>query len=262
MRGICITLFALMSAGCTTSGYQRFYQPYCDVSQLKDVEFLAEGAEPYVWQVNIKEVGDAVKLLRARGYESVGYSLFNGGYENIANAKKQAKRLKALAVIVGAEYTDTQTSTVPLSIPTSQTTYGSGTVSMGSVHGNYSGSSTTYGSTIVPITTNQRRYDQGAVYFVKDKRKYRFGLQFVNLNSEQRKVLGRNTGAVVDVVIENSPAFYSNVLEGDVIIAVDGVPVRSVEEASTAMRDVPESVKSSTLRIIRSGVEKDIEVKL
>jgi len=261
MRAKSLLAITFVLAGCATSGYQQFYQSYGDVSQLKDVEFLPEGGEPEVWQVNVQDVNAAVKALRAKDYVPIGYSSFNGGYEDISKAKAQAKRLKAVAIIVGSQYTNTQTSTVPLSMPTTQTTYGSGTVSAGGVYGNYSGSSTTYGSTVVPITTHQARYDQGAVYFVKGKRKYRFGLQFTDLKPEQRQVLGRNTGVVVDVVVEKTPAFYANILEGDVVIAVDGAPVRSTEEASAAMGNVPESAKSSVLTILRAGEEKAIEVK-
>ena len=261
MKLIAIALLSFLLAGCATSGYQQFYQSYGDVTPAEEVEFLPEGGEPELYQVNVKEVDMAVKTLRARDYVPIGHSSFNGDYEDVANAKAQAKRLKAVAVIVGAEYTNTQMSTVPLSMPTTQTTYGSGMVSAGSTYGTYSGSSTTYGSTIVPVTMQQHRYDQSAVYFVKGHRKYRFGLQFSDLKPEQRQALGRNTGAVVDVVVEKTPAFYANLLEGDIIIAVDGAVVRSEEEASKAMDNVPQQAASSILTVIRAGAEQKIEVK-
>jgi hypothetical protein len=263
MKPIITVLLSFFLAGCATSGYRQFYQSYGGVTQLKDIDitFLPEGGEPELYQVNTKEVDAAVRRLRSKGYLPIGYSSFNGAYEDIANAKAQAKRLKAFAVIVGVEYTDTQTSTIPLSMPTSQTTYGSGMVSAGGAHGTYSGSSTTYGSTIVPVTTQQRRYDQNAVFLAKDNRKARFGLCCSDLESKQRQALGRNTGSVVDVVIEKTPAFYANIIEGDVIIAIDGVPVRSAAEGYAAMNNVPKQATSSTLTIIRGGKELSIEVQ-
>lgn len=261
MKAISIALLSFAVAGCATNPYQQFYQSNGDITQLKDVEFLPEGHEPELYQVDFKEVDATIKALHTRGYVSIGYSSFNGGYEDVSSAKSQAKRLKAVIVIVGANYTDTQTSTVPLYLPTTQNTYDSGTVSAGGTYGTYSGSSTTYGSTVVPITRQERRYDQGARYFVKGTRKYRFGFEYSDLGPDQRQAFGRNTGAVVQIVIEKTPVFYANVLEGDVIIAVDGIEIRGQDEADKVMGQVSPDAKSSILTILRAGVERKIEVK-
>ena len=261
MKGIVVALTALAMAGCATSGYQKFYQSYGDVSQLQDVTFLSEGEEPIVYQVDIQEMASSVKSLRARDYVAIGSSSFNGVYEDISRAKAHAKKLKAVVVIVGAAYTETQTSTVPISMPSTQTTYGSGSVYAGGMYGTYTGSSTTYGSTVVPVTVHHRRYDQGAVYFVKGHRKYRFGIQLADLTPQHRQALGRNTGALIDVVVEKTPAFYANVMEGDVIIAIDGREIRDPAEAISVMASIPEDVESSVLKVIRGGVEIDVDVK-
>ena len=75
----------------------------------------------------------------------------------------------------------------------------------------------------VPIIRQLRRYDHVAIYFVRRIGKPRFGFEYSDLEPDQRQALGRNTGAVVLIVIEKTPAFYANVVEGDVIIAVDGI---------------------------------------
>ena len=261
MTKIAALLMLLALCGCATSGYKKFYRPDCDISQLKDVEFLAENEEPHVVQVDPREVKTAIKSFLAKGYQRIGYSDFNGGYEDLSNVKAQAKRLKAVAALVWWKYTDTQTATVPLYMPTSQTTYETGTITAGNTYGTYNGSSTTYGSTVVPVTTQQRRFDQSAVFFVKSTWKYRFGVQVADLTPDMRTSLGRNTGAVVDTVIEKTPAFYANILEGDVIVAVDENAVRDKEEATKAMLSVPPQAKSSVLTILRKGAEMKIEVK-
>jgi len=71
----------------------------------------------------------------------------------------------------------------------------------------------------------------------------------------------RNIGTFVDIVFEDSAAFYSNILPGDIIISVDGTPVRNTKHAQELMAQVPASATSSKLVILRKGHEKTIEVK-
>lgn len=261
--GIAIAgVLAVSVSGCVSNGYKNFYKSYGDIPPQLEAEFLANGAEPDIWQVNYSDIDSAVRVLRAKNYVPIGYSSFNGPYQDIANAKEEGKRLRAVAIIVGSSYTSTQTSTMPFIMPTTQTTYGSGTVSSGGIYGSYSGSSTTYGSAVVPIVSQQNHYNQGAVYFAKSNRKFRIGLEFFDIRPDQQKALGRNTGAVVEVVFEKTPAFYANVLIEDLIIAVDGVPVRNAEEVSLAFSKVPVSTKSLILTVIRNGQEKTIELNL
>ena len=113
----------------------------------------------------------------------------------------------------------------------------------------------------VPIIRQLRRYDHVAIYFVRRIGKPRFGFEYSDLEPDQRQALGRNTGAVVLIVIEKTPAFYANVVEGDVIIAVDGIEVRGKDEAGKVLGQVSPDAKSSTLTVLRAGVEREIEVK-
>ena len=75
-----------------------------------------------------------------------------------------------------------------------------------------------------------------------------------------RTELERNTGALIDIVIEDTPAFYSNVMAGDVLVSIDGQPVKNGQHAGELMDAVPESQPSSSFLVIRKGEEKSIKV--
>lgn len=273
MRLSIILLVAVFLSGCATSGYKQFYNPYVDAKTQPEVQLLAKGQAPQIFGTD--NFDRDILILRSKNYIPIGYSSFNGGYEDTKNAAEQAKQIGATLVLVSSQYTNTQTTTSTLFLPDNKTTYHSGTASgntsynsayggyLGSSNTNatYSGTSTTYGTKAVPITSHQRRYDQNAVYFVRSTKKYKFGVQFNDLTPDQRAQFERNTGVLINVVIEDSPAFYSNVLAGDVLIAVDGHLVKNAQHAMKLMGGVSPDKKSSELTVIRNGTEKEIEVQ-
>lgn len=244
--------------GCATNGYNKFYSPVVDARTLSDVEILQEEQEPKIFGTD--DFNRDISILRAKGYIVVGESSFNGGLESVSHASDQAKEVGATVVLVKSEYTNTQTINSALFVPNNQTTYYSGSVYGGGKLGGYSGMSTTYDTTVIPYTSYQRRYDQNAIYFVKSNKKYKFGLIIDDLSPELRNRLERNTGALISIVVENTPAFYANVIPGDVLIAVDGVEVRNAENASYILGQV-NSTTSSTLTIIRNMQERKILVQ-
>lgn len=272
MNRIILLAILFMLTGCAASGYQQFYNPYVEVSVLPEPEVIQEGQEPEVYGTDNFERD--IRALRAKKYVALGYSSFNGGYEDTKDAQAQAKKVGATIVLVNSEYTNTQTTTSTLFLPDNRTTYHSGSANAYSTYNNgyggygnvntnatYSGTSTTYGTKAVPITSHQRRYDQTAVYLIKINPKMKFGVFLQDLTPEMRSQYERNTGSFVDLVFENSAAFYSNILPGDIIISVDGSAVRNTEHAQELMAKVPSSATSSKLGIIRNGKEKTIEVK-
>lgn len=272
MKFIHICIISLSLVGCAQSGYKTFYKPYVDTKTLTDVELLAEGQEPKVFGTDDFEKD--TKILRSKQYFPIGFSSFNGGYEGEGSAIAQAKRVGATIVLVNSKFTNTQTTTSTLFLPDNKTTYHSGSAygntSYNSAYGgylgssatnaNYSGTSTTYGTKAVPITNQQQRYDQTALFFIKNTKKLKFGVFLKELTPDQRTVLERNTGVLIDVVVENSPAFISNVLAGDILIKIDNNLVINGESASKLMSNVNPNAKSSTLTIIRNKKEKIINI--
>jgi serine protease Do len=273
MKIIVLSLVILFLTGCAQSGYKKFYNPYVDAKTLPDIELLTQGQEPKVFGTD--NFDRDILTLRAKLYIPIGYSSFNGSYEDTKNASAQAKRIGATIVLVNSKYTNTQTTTSTLFLPDNKTTYHSGNASANTTYNNsnggylgnsnanaaYSGTSTTYGTKAVPITSHQRRYDQNAVYLVKSTRKPKFGISFNDLNPAQRTDLERNTGVFIIVVIEDSPAFFANVIAGDVLIAVDGHQVINTKQAKRLMGSVSSASSSSELTIIRKGKERTIHVQ-
>ena len=88
-----------------------------------------------------------------------------------------------------------------------------------------------------------------------------FGVRLNDLTDAQRQRLERNTGAVVIIVYDNTPAFYANILVGDVIIAVNGKPVGTASDAVGKLRAVAQSGKPATVTVIRRGAQKTITVR-
>jgi S1-C subfamily serine protease len=189
-------------------------------------------------------------------------SSFNGESESEQAVANQAKSVGAVLVLVNSKFTDSRVVTTPLFLPDNQTTYYSGYVNGTYGSANYSGSSTTYGTTVVPITSAQQRYDQTAVYFVKITKKPKFGLNLEDLPPELRARYERNTGALITIVMEESPAFVANIIPGDILIEFNGTPVINAEQAFNLMRTYSPKLDKCLFKIIRNGTEKSIELQL
>jgi len=62
--------------------------------------------------------------------------------------------------------------------------------------------------------------------------------------------------------MEDSPAFYANILPGDVLIEVDGVRVLNVKHALALMENSAPQNGESQLKVLRNSSEKNIKVQL
>ena len=259
MRQIAAAAACIVLTACA-SGYQQYYKPYVDARTLPDVQLLGEGEKPKIFS-SIDMQRD-VKIAMSKGFRTIGASSFNGQIGSEEELVNQAKLVGAVLVLVNSKFTESRTITTPLFLPNNQTTYSSGSVYGTYGSANYSGSSTTYGTTVVPITSHQQRYDQTAVYFVKSTKKPKFGLNMVDLPPELRSKYERNTGAMIDVVIEESPAFAANILPGDILIEFNGAAVINAKHAFDLMQIVSPKDSKWILKVIRNGTEKSIELQL
>lgn len=194
----------------------------------------------------------------------VGHSIFNSGRpETEEPAITQAREVGAdLVLILNPRYTGSVTSAVPITTPTSTTSYSTGSATAygtrGPVTAFGSGTTTTYGSTTnyVPITVN--RMDYGAVYFIK--RRFGLGVSVRDLNDTERQELQTNRGVAVRLVVNDTPAFNADVLTGDVITAIDGVAVQNSLAFTEMLRD--RGVRLVSLSIVRRSqrIEKSIQI--
>lgn len=249
-------LVASILSACASNGYKDFYTQYFDVTNESRAIPLKEGEEPTVYKTD--NMRRDIKKIRAKNYAVVGFSSFNGEYDG--GYVDQAKRVGATVILIKEKYTETLSSTGTLLIPTSSTTQSSGTGTIGTTNMIYNGTSTTTGLGAIPYTKHQRRYDQEAFFFVKSNVKPRFGIMNIDLTPEIKKRLSRNTGLLVDFVYDDTPAFYAEVLEGDVITHVDGVKALNSKHGAKLLRGIDKRAKSSVISIIRGTEIMDITV--
>lgn len=217
---------AALLTGCA-SGYSQFYQAVDGATPEAIAETRAAPAPAIPKLDRSADTPENIANAYARsGYVVIGYSSFNGAAgESEEGALAQGAKVGAdLVVVVSPQYTNTVSSTIPLTLPTSQTSYTSGSATAygpgGPVTAYGSATTTTYGSTTTYIPTSTDRFDYGAIYLVK--RTYVFGANWRDLNDSERQKLQSNKGVYVLGVVNDSPAFNSDVLVGDIILSIDG----------------------------------------
>ena len=273
MKYIYLIVLTVLITGCASSGYNTFYKPYMVAKTTPNMEVLKEGQEPKIFGSD--DFKRDVDVLASKRYKVLGVASFNGSYEGEDKVMAQAKRVGATVVLVKAEYTNTLTTNSTLFLPDNKTTYhsgsGSANTSYNSAYGGYlgssttnathSGTSTTYGTKAVPVTSHQRRYNQEAIFLAKSNKKVRYGIGMKNLTPELSMEHERNAGALVTGIMEDSPAFYANVLKGDILITIDDTSVINAKQAVELMKNTDPNATSSVLTVIRKGKEKNITIK-
>jgi len=75
-----------------------------------------------------------------------------------------------------------------------------------------------------------------------------------------RRELQRNTGALVIGLEQNGPAFLANILAGDVIVGLAGLPVRTPADLERVLGSI--QAKTAVVEVLRSGSSLEIEVEL
>lgn len=259
MRKVLLIAAVVILTGCA-NGFQQYYKAHPEADTRTDVVRLADGATPVIQRSD--DMRRDVDIALSRGYVIVGQSSLNGSAQSDAMLITQAKAVRATLVLLTSNFTETRSITTPLFLPNNQTTYSTGRVNGAFGGANYNSSSTTYGTTVVPITTQQQRYDQNAVYFVKSTRTYRVGVMFDNLTPELRTRYERNTGALVRVVMEGTPAFTANLLPGDVVTEINGATVIDIKQFTEQLRVASATEGTFTLKLLRNGAERTVTVAL
>lgn len=216
----------LLLSGCA-SGYAEFYTPNPGVSTSKIGVVTSSGATPIVIASTGNHETDSLSLY-TQGLGLLGSSDFNGANEGAAGAVAQAKKIGATHVVMSAQYASTVSGAVPMTVPQTYTSHTTGTATTygpgGVASGNYSGTTTTYGSQTTLIPYSVDRYDQSAGYFAPLERKG-YGILHRPLTELQARELGSNKGLNIAAVRRGSPAFMADILPGDFILSANGQPV-------------------------------------
>jgi len=262
-------LFAIAASialSACASGYAEFYKPVAGATPERIASMrAAPPGEPIVDRVSPPaDTGALVDAYAKRGYVLIGTSSFNSGsQESESGAIEQARKVGAdLVVILNPRYTGSTTTAMPMTTPTTTTSYSTGTATAygagGTVTAYGSGTTTTYGTktTYIPLTVH--RSDYGAGYFIKQ----RWGLGVIgrDLNDAERQELQSNKGYVVRIVVDGTPAFMADILPGDIITAVNGESLAGQEDAFRVVRE--RAGQKVRVSIVRRGqkLEKDVQL--
>jgi len=255
----------LVLAGCA-SGYKQFYQPASGAT-LEAITARRPSPPPAIPIVERSRLGDTQTILDAyarRGYVMIGHAMFNSGRpESEDSAVRQAQEVGAdLVLILNPKYTGSVTSTIPITTPTSTTSYSTGSATAygpgGAVTAYGTGTTTTYGSTTNYVPFTVHRSDYGAVFFVKQR--FGLGLFTRDLTDAERREFQSNKGAAVRSVVDGTPAFDADILVGDVITTVDGVVVSNAKTFNELLRE--RAGKRVSILIVRRGqyIEKSVQL--
>lgn len=258
-------ILTLTMTGCA-SGYNKFYKPALGINP-ETIAARRASPPPEFPLVERAQPGNLETILAAytkRSYYMIGNSSFNSGRSESEDAAvQQARDVGAdLVLILSPKYTGSVTTSIPITTPTSTTSYSSGTATAygpgGSVTAYGTGTTTTYGSNTeyIPVTTH--RSDYGAAFFVKLRSA--LGVQVRDLSDSERQEMQTNKGVVVKLLIDESPAYNSDILVGDIITALDGTPVIN---ASTFTKQLLERKgRITVISLIRQGkpLEKSVQL--
>lgn len=260
-----IPFLIIVLFGSCANPYAQFYTDLLygkSPTEIPTIVITKEGPRIYRGADNAEQ---DVRALRENGYTLIGYSAYNGTTSDTTQLKAHAQKVGAAIVVTYSSYTHTVSGTVPYTVknpPETSTTSHSGGIYGSGGYATYSGSSTTTssgGTTTYNIPYSHRRYDFVATYWIKLK-PLPFGAVFTDLTPEVRSQLERNRGAIIDIVVKNSPAFDADFLPGDIIIAIDNVEIRDWQAAVNMFTS--KAGQTVHIRFIRRGKERSVKVQL
>ena len=237
--------FTLFLTAC--SGYKEFYKQ-AQGATPEAVAAMRVAPPPATPIVERAQPGDSTMMIldayAKRGYIMIGSSMFKTGHpESEDSAVRQAQDIGAdLVLILNPRYAGTVTYDIPITTLTRAPKDSSRALD----------DITSY----VPATIALSDY--GAVYFVKQR--FELGVFSRDLNDAERQELQTNQGAVVRLVVDESPAFNADLQIGDVVIAVDGVGIANAQAFNELLRE--NGGKQVALSIVRRGQRLEKTVQL
>lgn len=274
LKPMCWLLFGLAAlinlTGCMTTpnGFSQFYQDMAGPG--------ITNLPPYSGSTKIYTASNPtndVKELFRNGYFLIGASAFTGPAQSDGALMSHAKKVGADVVLVSSAYLGSQQSAVPwIQYNPGQTytttssgnvnanAWGSGGYAYGT--GNYYGTSTTttpgtYSTQVIPVTVHRYQYEAG---FFRRMPSPILGVLPQPLPAEIRQRLERNTGVFAWVVRSGSPAFNANILEGDVILNLNGEDV--VSDVDLMDKNMKFAGQKVNVEVWRNGQFKTIPVQL
>lgn len=260
------TIVSLLVTSCV-SGYNSHYTPAIGATPeaIENLRASPPPATPIIERSAPTDPGTITSAYFKRGYGVIGFSKFNSGRNESEDAAiRQGQNVGAdLVLVFTPQYTGSVTSSMPITTPTTSTSYTSGSAtaygSGGSVTAYGNSTTTSYGTktNYVPITVHRSNY--GAVYFIKT-RSSTLGAIYRNLNDAERQDIQSNQGVVITSIRDDSPAFIADLLSGDIIISVDGIKVKNEDVFSQMINERKGQNISLSLVRREQGIEKIVQL--
>jgi hypothetical protein len=263
MHKYIIILIALILTGCVTNPYREYYTDHTGgMGVLNNPIFANPQKDPTIMRGG--DPHDDWKNMTRNGYIIIGQSDFNIASASDSDAIIHARNIGADIVLLYINYTDTQSGSMPLTLPDNRTSssYGSATAFGPAGSATVFGSSytTTYGTRTTYIPYNIRRYDYHASFWARANPPA-FGAKFDDLSDAQRQQIQSNKGAAILTVVNGSPAFQSDILDGDIIRNINGVDVTNALHCVDII--CQNRGKTISLSIFRNGetIQKEVQLR-
>ena len=259
-REACCIGLALTLAGCASNPYKTFYQLPSGGWPLPDsVVLLTQGEETEAVRVDVVD-DDLAATWRSNHYVLVGASRFLAPLQSEMMVIACGTSHGATHATYATTYVRTDRDVVPVDRVTPTTRTYSGTISTPEGETEFSGSVTDTHVTTWMMPYNVEIYRHDALFWVQLARTPPLGVIVRSLTPTETTTFGRNTGVVVDVVLKETPAFFENILIGDLIVGIDASPVAS----PSALRTLLEERRGDavTVHLERDGEQHAIKVPL
>lgn len=222
-----ILLAVTLLAACVSNPYKEFYYPANGlgpdeissrrISSPPETPEIVRGVDP----------DSDIKAAQIEGYAFIGSSHFVGPSATDQQLIEQAKVLGADRVLAYGTFKGTTHASVPITMPTSQTSITNANATLyganGPVTAYGTAQTTTFGSqtTYVPVAVNS--YDFLALYLVKIKSA--LGANFRDVTSEEAQRIGTVNAVSLGDIMRGSPAASAGLLPNDIITKLDEKPV-------------------------------------
>ncbi|MCP5380860.1 MAG: PDZ domain-containing protein [Kordiimonadaceae bacterium] len=257
---ILVSLFLIMVlSACGAGSYGSSYHGYLTPEMASNVVMLGDEQEPNLILSN--NLDRDVQSYLEHNYVVIGESAFNGLQESPQNAVKQAKEVRATHVIVSSAYTGTESRLDYDYQDVYHTVFVNRVRTVNGKTVNVTEAVTVRDTVSVPYLRQYDKFDQWAVYLVKSLQRHKLGILMRDLNQDDRLKYKRNTGAYIDVVLSNSPAFLADIIRGDILLAINGNKVFNSSDAVAKIRTLDVNGTKVVLSLLKEGQEKEITLE-
>ena len=229
-------LFVLV--GCATTYNNAFTSYYKSVVSQEELIENFDNSESDLQVYKADDVQKDISKIIKRGYNIIGESSFIGETD-ASLVRVTATAIGANVVLLSVKYRNTESGTNTIYLPSFDNT----------PRKKYD------------VSYNKDKYEYRALFFKKMK-PLTLGITMVPIPAEITTLIKRNRGVMVQIVFDESPAFFADLVVGDVIIAINDKEINNVDELNRLI--LLNKGQKTQFTIIRSGqtTPEDIFINL